>query len=186
MVTPPLPAPPVGVATPPTTSPSPTPTSTPTAPATPLPSAPPPAKLPPLIPYTGIPRLSVPKKLPYRNWFIFAAVVTIPTYLWYDDREQAKAIKADYIARVAHLANVPLDGGALGRVRTATVYASRWPGEEDGKAAAWWKRYVKVSFDHSLPLFRSSSAWPPFLSSEPSSPSVFALSTATCASCSPT
>lgn len=102
------------------------------------------AKLPPLIAYTGIPRISLPTKLPHRNWFIFAAVVTIPTYLWWDDRRQAAEIKAAYIQRVKHLAEQPMPGGALGRVRTATVYASRWPGEEDGKARDWWKRYMKV------------------------------------------
>jgi len=135
---------------PPASSPTPTPptstpivpvippTSTPLAPAKALAPKPPPN-------FTGIPSFSLPKKLPSKNWFIFAAVVTIPTYLWYDDRQKAKALKQRYLERVAYLSTLPMEGGALGRVRTATVYASRWPGEEDGKAAAWWKRYVKVS-----------------------------------------
>lgn len=98
----------------------------------------------PVIPYTGIPGL--PSKLPSKNWFIAAAVVALPTYLWYDDRERAKALKQAYIDRVIHLSQVPLEGGAIGSVRKAAVYAGRWPGEEDGKAAAWFKRYLKVSF----------------------------------------
>lgn len=96
------------------------------------------------MPYTGIGRLRMPKKLPHRNWFIFAAAVAVPSYLYYDDRKRAKALKEEYLARVRALAELPIEGGSLGRVRHATVYASRWPGEEDGKAAAWWKRYVKV------------------------------------------
>ncbi|KAL7413900.1 inner membrane protein import complex subunit Tim54-domain-containing protein [Mrakia frigida] len=58
---------------------------------------------------------------------------------------------------------MPMEGGALGRVRTAQVYAARWPGEEDGKAAAWWKRYVKpylvaAAVDYSLPLLPTYSS----------------------------
>lgn len=97
---------------------------------------------PPVIPFTGIPRL--PKKLPHRNWFIAAAVVSLPSYLYYDDRKQAAQLKQAFIDRVSHLADQPLPEGAVGNVRKVTVYAGRWPGEEDGKAAAWFKRYVKV------------------------------------------
>jgi import inner membrane translocase subunit TIM54 len=119
-----------------------TPNSAPNATTLPK-AAPKPIPEPPLIPYTGLPS-SFPKKLPHRNWFIFAAVVSIPTYLWWDDRQQAKALKEAYLDRVRHLGREPLEGGALGGVRTCAVYASRWPGEEDGKARDWWKKYVKV------------------------------------------
>lgn len=138
--------------TPPTTPSTPTPApviSTPTpapvvaAPPPPVKALPPPPK--PAPNYTGIPSFSLPKKLPSKNWFIFAAVITIPTALWYDDRQKAAALKEEYLARVRHLANIPLEGGPLGRVKTVSVYAGRWPGEEDGKGAAWFKRYVKVS-----------------------------------------
>ncbi|CED84375.1 Mitochondrial import inner membrane translocase subunit Tim54 [Phaffia rhodozyma] len=123
-------------------------TPTPTPPVVPKP----PANQP--LPAYIVPTL--PSKLPHKGWFIAAAIVSIPTYFWYDDRQKAEAIKQEYLAKVKFLAEKPLEDGHLGGVRTCTVYASRWPGEEEGKAAAWWKRYVKpylvaAAVDYTLP-----------------------------------
>lgn len=84
----------------------------------------------------------LPKKLPHRNWFIFAAVVSIPTYAWWADREEAKKVKESYLEQVRFLSQKSM--GSLDTVRTASVYCSRFPGEDGGFANDWFKKYLKV------------------------------------------
>jgi hypothetical protein len=100
-------------------------------------------KPPPLVPYTGMPNFSLPKKLPHRNWFIFAAAVAVPTYVWYADRQEAARLKEAYLARVRALGEVKMDT-SLDTVRTAQVFCSRFPGEDGGFASDWFKKYLKV------------------------------------------
>lgn len=103
-------------------------------------------KPPPLVPYTGIPNFSLPKKLPHRNWFIFAAAVAVPTYVWYADRQEAARLKEAYLARVRTLGEVKMNT-SLDTVRTAQVFCSRFPGEDGGFASDWFKKYLKVRLE---------------------------------------
>lgn len=90
-----------------------------------------------------MPNFSLPKKLPHRNWFIFAAVVAVPTYAWYADRQEAKRLKEEYLERVRFLGQQKMTT-SLDSVRTANVYCSRFPGEDGGFASDWFKKYLKV------------------------------------------
>ncbi len=94
---------------------------------------------------TGFPTTWLRKpKLPSRNWLIFWGVVSTLSYLAWDDSRRCKAIKADYISRVKHLADHPL--GSMDRARKVQVYACKWPGDDmTSRSMKHFKKYVKVS-----------------------------------------
>lgn len=94
--------------------------------------------------HTGLPTGWLRKpKLPGRNWLIFYGVVSTLGYLYWDDRRKCRAIKAEYIEKVKHLAEVPLGSAEL--PRKVDVYACKWPGDEEyDRSLKFFKRYVKV------------------------------------------
>lgn len=94
--------------------------------------------------HTGIPVGWLKKpKLPGRNWLIFYGIVSSLSYLYWDDRRKARLIREEYIAKVAHLAEVPL--GSMELARRVEVYACKWPGDEEyDRSMKFFKRYVKV------------------------------------------
>lgn len=94
--------------------------------------------------HTGLPIGWLRKpKLPGRNWLIFYGVVSTLGFLYWDDRRKCKAIKAEYIEKVKHLAEVPL--GSMELPRKVDVYACKWPGDEEyDRSLKFFKRYVKV------------------------------------------
>jgi len=109
--------------------------------------------------YTGIPPSWLDKRprLPSRNWLIFLSVTqSIIAYYAYD-RHQSRKIRQEYVDRVKHLAEDPLQ--TLDFPRTVTVYGAKWPGDEDwDRASRYFRKYVKVchsclsqklSFTHS-------------------------------------
>ena len=147
---PPAPAPPTPTPGPETSTTKP---STTTAPSASTVRAPPePSK--PLtgfrasLEHTGSPRsvLLWKPRLPSRNWCIFWGVLGTVSYLYYDDRRQCKAIKADYLARAKKLGDEPLLTGGLGEVRKVRVYAGKWPEDDDtDRGARYFRKYIKVS-----------------------------------------
>jgi len=95
--------------------------------------------------YTGIPASWLEKKprLPSRNWLIFLSVSSSIIGAYVYDRRECKRIREEYVEKVKHLAEErvgPLESG-----RKVTVYAAKWPGDEDwDQAAKYFRRYVKV------------------------------------------
>ena len=115
--------------------------------------------------YTGLPVwLAKRPKLPSRNWLIFIGVTSSLLGLYTYDRRKCKEIRDEYIKRVAHLAQEPM--GSMDLPRKVTVYASKWPGDEDAnRSLKYFRKYVKVRtftehllipfcllLDHSLSL----------------------------------
>lgn len=97
--------------------------------------------------YTGLPRgvLTWKPKLPGPKMSVFLALVGGVGYLYYDDRSKAKAIKAEYIAKVQHLAQQPTRG-SLDVPRKVLVYGARWPEDDEAnRALVYFRKYVKVS-----------------------------------------
>ncbi|KAJ3984169.1 inner membrane protein import complex subunit Tim54-domain-containing protein [Lentinula detonsa] len=109
--------------------------------------------------YTGIPPSLLKRpKLPGRNWLIFFGVTgsLIGAYVY--DRRQCRVLREDYIGRVKSLAEEYSwhDGvgpEALGKddhlawPRKLTVYATKWPGDEDYDIAMkHFRRYIKPIF----------------------------------------
>lgn len=97
--------------------------------------------------YTGIPPSWFDKrpKHPSRNWLIFLSVSSSLLGLYAYDRKRCREIRNEYIQRVEHLAKLPL--GSLELPRKVTVYASKWPGDEDySRSVRYFKKYVKVRF----------------------------------------
>ena len=67
------------------------------------------------------------------------------SYLYWDDRRQCKAIKADYLARAKELGDQPLTSGGLGEVRKVKVWAGKWPEDDDtDRGARYFRKYIKV------------------------------------------
>jgi mitochondrial import inner membrane translocase subunit TIM54 len=94
---------------------------------------------------TGIPLSVLEKrpKLPSRNWLIFLSVTSSVAGLYIYDRRQCKHIRQSYIDRVKHLAEQPVD--PFETPRRVTVYAARWPGDEDyDQSMRYFRKYVKV------------------------------------------
>ncbi|KAJ3745501.1 mitochondrial import inner membrane translocase subunit Tim54 [Lentinula detonsa] len=109
--------------------------------------------------YTGIPPSLLKRpKLPGRNWLIFFGVTgsLIGAYVY--DRRQCRVLREDYIGRVRSLAEEYSwrDGvgpETLGKddhlawPRKLTVYATKWPGDEDYDIAMkHFRRYIKPIF----------------------------------------
>jgi len=96
-----------------------------------------------ILKHTGIPPSWLDKrpKLPSRNWLIFLSVTSSIAGLYIYDRRQCKHIRQSYIDRVKHLAEQPFD--PLDTPRKVTVYAAKWPGDED--------------YDQSMRYFRNLS-----------------------------
>jgi len=104
----------------------------------------PPSGIRTVLQYTGIPKSWLKRpKLPSRNWLIFISVTSSITGLYIYDRQQCKRIRQDYIDRVKHLADEPLD--AMEWPRKVKVYGSKWPGDEDfDQSLKYFRKYVKV------------------------------------------
>lgn len=97
--------------------------------------------------HTGLPRsvINWKPRLPSRNWCIFLTVVGTLSYIYYDDRKQAKEIRKRYEDAVRPMANVPLKN-TLDLPRKVTVYAARWPeDDESDRGLLYFRKYVKVS-----------------------------------------
>lgn len=104
-----------------------------------------------IVKYTGIPSSWLEKrpKLPSRNWLIFLSVTSSVVGLYIYDRRQCKHIRQSYIDKVKHLAEQPIHPFEI--PRKVTVYAARWPGDEDyDQSMRYFRKYVKVC--HKLPL----------------------------------
>lgn len=100
--------------------------------------------------HTGLPRsvINWKPRLPSRNWCIFLTVVGTLSYIYYDDRKQAKEIRKRYEDAVRPMANVPLKN-TLDLPRKVTVYAARWPeDDESDRGLLYFRKYVKVSHLH--------------------------------------
>ncbi|KAF8163445.1 mitochondrial import inner membrane translocase subunit Tim54 [Crassisporium funariophilum] len=94
--------------------------------------------------YTGIPPSWLDKrpKVPSRNWLIFLSVTSSVIGLYVYDRRQCKQIRQAYVDKVKHLAELPMDPFDL--PRKVTVYASKWPGDEDyDQSMKYFRKYVK-------------------------------------------
>ena len=97
--------------------------------------------------YTGIPASWLTKrpKLPSRNWLIFIGVTSSLISLYGYDRTKCKQIRENYIKKVEHLAQEPV--GSLDLPRKVTIYASKWPGDEDAnRSLRYFRKYIKVRF----------------------------------------
>jgi import inner membrane translocase subunit TIM54 len=95
--------------------------------------------------FTGIPTswLSKRPKLPSRNWLIFLTFTSSLTGLYVYDRRQCKRIRREYVDRVKHLADEPID--SMEWLRKVTVYGSKWPGDEEyDRSMKYFRKYVKV------------------------------------------
>jgi len=89
--------------------------------------------------------LSKRPKLPSRNWLIFFALTSSITGFYLYDRQHCKRIRREYIDRVRHLADQPMD--PLDWPRKVTVYGAKWPGDEDhDRSMRYFRKYVKVCF----------------------------------------
>ena len=101
---------------------------------------------------TGIPPSWLDKrpKLPSRNWLIFLSVTSSVVGLYIYDRRQCKHIRQSYIDKVKHLAEQPVD--PFDAPRKVTVYAARWPGDEDyDQSMRYFRKYVKVCLSQTSP-----------------------------------
>jgi len=95
--------------------------------------------------YTGIPPSWLDKKprLPSRNWLIFLSVTSSVAGLYFYDRHQCKKIRQEYIDKVKHLSEVPID--PFESSRKVTVYGAKWPADEEWNLAIkHFRKYVKV------------------------------------------
>lgn len=97
--------------------------------------------------YTGIPRSWLLKKprqlLPGKKMSIFLGVVGGLTYLYYEDRRECARIRDEYVQKVKSLAEVPI--GSLEEPRRVTVYAARWPEDDEAdRGLRYFRKYVKV------------------------------------------
>jgi import inner membrane translocase subunit TIM54 len=151
MSTPTPDAPPAGAAA--STPTPPTPSATAAAPAAaPAPGPPKPKSgLRSALEYTGVPPSLFDKRprLPSRNWLIFLSVTASVAGFYAYDRRECRRIRAEYAARVAHLADAPLH--PLDLPRKVTVYAAKWPGDDDwDRNALYFRKYVKVRRAHAV------------------------------------
>src|SRR6267142_4133757 len=82
-------------------------------------------------------------RLPSRNWLIFLSVTQSLIAYYAYDRRQSRKIRQEYVDRVKHLAEEPLQ--TLDFPRTVTVYSAKWPGDDDwDRGARYFRKYVKV------------------------------------------
>ncbi|KAJ8087982.1 mitochondrial import inner membrane translocase subunit tim54 [Marasmius tenuissimus] len=97
--------------------------------------------------YTGIPPSWLDKrpKLPSRNWLIFLSVTSSITGYYIYDRRECRRIRQEYVEKVKHMSEEPSDH--LAWPRKVTVYAARWPGDEDwDQCMRYFRKYVKPIF----------------------------------------
>jgi mitochondrial import inner membrane translocase subunit TIM54 len=95
--------------------------------------------------YTGIPPSWLDKRprLPSRNWLIFLSITQSLIGFYVYDRHQSRKIRQEYVDRVKHLAEEPLQ--SLDFPRTVTVYSAKWPGDDDwDRGSRYFRKYVKV------------------------------------------
>ena len=94
--------------------------------------------------YTGLPESWITRpRLPSRNWLIFIGAVSSLVSAYAYDRRQCRLIREEYIRKVEHLAQEPMPSSAL--PRKVTVYAAKWPGDEDhSRPLRYFRKYVKV------------------------------------------
>jgi import inner membrane translocase subunit TIM54 len=98
--------------------------------------------------HTGLPPslLRWKPKLPSRNWSIFLTLVGTVSYAYYYDRTECSRLKKEYMDRVKYLAEEKIEGGPLAYGRKVTVYAAKWPEDDEWeRGLQYFKRYVKVS-----------------------------------------
>lgn len=77
---------------------------------------------------------------------VFLTLVAGGSYTYWYDRKECARLKQEYISRVEHLSKQPLEGGSLAFGRKVTVYAAKWPEDDDyDRGLKYFKRYVKVS-----------------------------------------
>ena len=94
--------------------------------------------------YTGIPESWLKRpKLPSRNWLIFLGVSSSILGLYVYDRRKCKEYREEYVRRVQHFAEEPM--GSMDLPRKVSVYACKWPGDDDSdRALKYFRRYVRV------------------------------------------
>ena len=95
--------------------------------------------------YTGIPASWLTKrpKLPSRNWLIFIGITSSLIGCYAYDRKKCREIREFYIKKVEHLAQEPM--GSMELPRKVTVYATKWPGDEDvNRSLRYFRKYIKV------------------------------------------
>ncbi|KAF9013954.1 inner membrane protein import complex subunit Tim54-domain-containing protein [Cyathus striatus] len=81
-------------------------------------------------------------KLPSRNWLIFLSVTSSVLGMYIYDRRQCKLIRQEYVDKVKHLAEVPVNSMYV--PRKVTVLGSKWPGDEDyEQSIKYFRKYVK-------------------------------------------
>lgn len=98
--------------------------------------------------HTGVPRsvLLYKPRLPSRKWLVFWTLLGSVSYIYYDDRRKCKEIREEYLAKVRHYGQEPLEGGSLGLVRKVKVLAARWPEDDEAdRGARYFRKYLKVS-----------------------------------------
>jgi import inner membrane translocase subunit TIM54 len=98
--------------------------------------------------HTGVPPslLRWKPKLPSRNWSIFLTIVGTVSYAYYYDRKECARLKKEYADRVRYLSKEEIEGGPLGYGRKVTVYAAKWPEDDEWeRGLQYFKRYIKVS-----------------------------------------
>ncbi|KAH8117081.1 mitochondrial import inner membrane translocase subunit Tim54 [Phellopilus nigrolimitatus] len=94
--------------------------------------------------FTGLPVswFSKRPKLPSRNWLIFIGVTSSLVGLYAYDRKKCRDIRTSYIQRVEHLSQLPM--GSMELPRKVTVYACKWPGDEDAsRGLRYFRKYIK-------------------------------------------
>lgn len=107
-----------------------------------------------ILKYTGIPPSWLEKrpKLPSRNWLIFLSVTSSIVGLYIYDRRECKRIRQSYVNTVKHLAEQPIEPFEI--PRKVTVYAAKWPGDEDfDQCMRHFRKYVKVRIKKNKSLF---------------------------------
>ncbi|KAJ9111697.1 hypothetical protein QFC19_001057 [Naganishia cerealis] len=131
--------------------------------ATPTPQPPPPAApaaadsgLHAALRYTGVPPsvLKWRPRMPSKKMAVFLTLVGGGTYAYWYDRKECVRIKEEYVSRVGHLAKQPMEG-SLAFGRKVTVYAAKWPEDDDyERGLKFFKRYVKRSMEEHPALFQ--------------------------------
>ncbi|KAG9004303.1 mitochondrial import inner membrane translocase subunit tim54 [Tulasnella sp. JGI-2019a] len=93
--------------------------------------------------HTGIPQSWLRRpKMPSKKVMVFVSTVSGLLGTYYYDRQQCKLIRQSYIDKVKHLSQEPMRPWEL--PRKVTVYACKWPGDDQhDRSAKWFRTYVK-------------------------------------------
>jgi import inner membrane translocase subunit TIM54 len=97
--------------------------------------------------YTGVPPsvLKWRPKMPSKKMSVFLTLVGTGSYAYWYDRKECARLKEEYKGKVEYLSKQPLEGGSLAFGRKVTVYAAKWPEDDDyDRGLKYFKRYVKV------------------------------------------